>query len=106
MQYYYFAPLALDSKAGTGLAIPVNPTVEYTTINIYAGVMFVVNSVDQRLDGVWLVSRPLFEWTYDNGGDIKIYGHNIVIGYSMRPIDQQTQQYIYIYDSSIVKNAL
>ena len=34
-----FSPLALDSKAVTGLATPVNPIAEHTTININAGVV-------------------------------------------------------------------
>jgi len=33
-----FLPLALDSKAGTGLTISANQKAEYTTIFIYVGV--------------------------------------------------------------------
>ena len=36
--------LALDSKAGTGLAIPVNPKTEYATIHTYTWVALVTNS--------------------------------------------------------------
>jgi len=38
-RYCYFVPMALDSKAGTGLATPVNPIAEHTTININVGVV-------------------------------------------------------------------
>ena len=55
-----FSSLALDSKAGTGLAIPVNPKVEHTTMNKYAGVVLDPKSWDRVLGGVRLISRPLF----------------------------------------------
>jgi len=42
------------------LAIPINPTAGYTTINIYAVVGLVADSLYWRLDGVWRVFRPLF----------------------------------------------
>ena len=53
--------LALDSKAGTGLVIPVNRKVEHTTMNINAGVALDPSSWDQRLDRWGLVSRLLIE---------------------------------------------
>ena len=56
-----FQSLALDSKAGIGLAIPLNSTAGYITISIYTGVGHAANYLDRRLDGVWLVSWPLFE---------------------------------------------
>ena len=58
-----FLPLALDldSKAGTGLAIPVSPNAKNATTYTYAGVTLDPNSWDQRLDGSRLFSRPLFE---------------------------------------------
>jgi hypothetical protein len=55
-----FSPLALDSKAGTGLVIPVNLRVEHTTMNKYAGVALDPKSWDRVLDGVRLISWPLF----------------------------------------------
>jgi hypothetical protein len=49
-----FTALALDCKAALGLATPVNPTAEHTTININAGVAIDPNPWDWRLGGVWL----------------------------------------------------
>jgi hypothetical protein len=46
------AELALDCKAALGLATPVNPTAEYTTTNINAGVALDSNPWDRRLDAV------------------------------------------------------
>jgi len=83
-----FAPLALDSKAGTWLAIPMNPNVEHTTINKHAGIALDPKSWDRVLFGVQLISQPLFHWIYANGGDLRIDGH-IGIG---QPREQQTQQ--------------
>ena len=56
-----FLLLALDSKAGTGLAISINSKAEYTTTNNIAGVALDLNSTDRRLDGLRLVSWPLLE---------------------------------------------
>ena len=39
-----FAALALDCKAALGLATPMNPTAEYTIININAGVAIDLSS--------------------------------------------------------------
>ena len=55
-----FSPLALDSKAGIGLANPVDPKVEHTTINKYAGGALDPKSWDRVLGGVRLISWPLF----------------------------------------------
>ena len=57
----WFLPLALDSKAGAGLAIYVNQKVEYIMTYTYAGVVLDSNSWDRRLDGSRLVSPMLFE---------------------------------------------
>ena len=56
----WFLPLTLDSKAGTGLAIPVNPKVEHTTINKYAGLALDPKAWNRVLGGVRLISRSLF----------------------------------------------
>jgi len=56
--------LALDRKAALGLATPVNPTVEHTTININAGVTLDPNPWKRRLDGVWLSPGIALLWLH------------------------------------------
>jgi hypothetical protein len=55
-----FSPLALDSKAGTGLAIPVNQKLEHTIMNKYAGVVLDPRSWDRVLVKMRLISWLLF----------------------------------------------
>ena len=56
-----FLLLVLDSKAGMGLAVFINSKAEHTTTYNIAGVAPDPNSRDRRLDGLRLVSWPLFE---------------------------------------------
>ena len=72
----WFLLLVLDSKAGMGLAISINSKAEHTTTYNIAGVAPDSNSRDRRLDGLRLVSWPLFEWCYANSGGIRIDGSN------------------------------